>query len=193
VDYDTAPLARRPPAVGKPEASAISNLRNTGFKIKTTTRTRTSARYGWYSINHRQEEHGPSRRQVVPILMSNVQRSPRSRAPAAVFRRERPKVSSGCGGAWESSVSEVADDHIRLRQRQTVALALGLSPATVVVTTPSPGFASLPLSAACTRRAPRRGCGRSGRSQSYGRACSARSFRGPGPSFPRRPARYRAR
>jgi hypothetical protein len=46
VDHDASPLPPRPSAVGKPEGSVIRNLKNAGFKIKTTAQTRTCGQYG---------------------------------------------------------------------------------------------------------------------------------------------------
>ena len=73
---DAAPLPPLPAAVGKPEASAIRNLKNAGFKIKKTAQTRTSGQYG---VVLSQSWPGGTRarpKPVVRIVISNVQRSP---------------------------------------------------------------------------------------------------------------------
>lgn len=133
---DAAPLPPLPAAVGKPEASAIRNLKNAGFKIKKTAQTRTSGQYG---VVLSQSWPGGTRarpKPVVRIVISNVQRSPKPGTGGRILEGA-PKVSSGCGaiatisvlaGNVGSSESDVVDDHVRLRQHQTVAVGLALAP-----------------------------------------------------------------
>jgi resuscitation-promoting factor RpfB len=71
-----APLPRVPSVVGKPEASAIRNLKNAGFTVKMTTQTRSSGQDG---VVLSQSPSGGTRAKpnsVVRIVISNVQRSP---------------------------------------------------------------------------------------------------------------------
>ena len=71
-----APLPRVPSVIGKSEASAIRNLKNAGFKVKTTTQTRTSGQDG---VVLSQSPRGGTRakpKSVVRIVISNVQRKP---------------------------------------------------------------------------------------------------------------------
>ena len=65
-----------PSVVGKPEASAIRNLKNAGFKVKKTTQTRTT---GKDEVVLSQSPPGGTRakpKSVVRIVISNVQRRP---------------------------------------------------------------------------------------------------------------------
>jgi resuscitation-promoting factor RpfB len=73
-------LPRVPSVVGKPEASAVRTLKNAGFKVKTTTRTRTTGQDG---VVVSQSPPGGTRakpKSVVRIVISNVQRKPDDRA-----------------------------------------------------------------------------------------------------------------
>jgi hypothetical protein len=71
-----APLPRVPSVVGKSEASAIRNLKNAGFKVKKTTRTRTTGQDG---VVLSQSPSGGTRARpnsLVRIVISNVERRP---------------------------------------------------------------------------------------------------------------------
>jgi resuscitation-promoting factor RpfB len=71
-----APLPRVPSVVGKPEPSAIRNLKNAGFTVKKTTQTRTTGQDG---VVLSQSPFAGTRAKptsVVGIVISNVQRSP---------------------------------------------------------------------------------------------------------------------
>jgi len=91
-----APLPRVPSVVGKPEASAIRNLKNAGFKVKKTTQTSTIGRDG---VVLSQSPSGGTRakpKSVVRIVISKVQRGPTPagvaiapRATLRAFRRHR--------------------------------------------------------------------------------------------------------
>jgi hypothetical protein len=73
-----APLPRVPSVVGKSEASAVTVLKNAGFKVKKTTETRTTGRD---EVVLRQSPSGgtPAKaNSVVRIVISNVQRPPRA-------------------------------------------------------------------------------------------------------------------
>ena len=73
-----APLPRVPLVVGKPEASAIRNLKNAGFKVKTTTQTRTTGQDGVVLSQSPTEGTRARPNSVVRIVISNVQRNPES-------------------------------------------------------------------------------------------------------------------
>jgi hypothetical protein len=71
-----SPLPRVPSVVGEREAPAIRNLKDAGFKVKTTTRTRTTGRDG---VVLSQSPRGGTRikpRSVVRIVISDVERPP---------------------------------------------------------------------------------------------------------------------
>jgi hypothetical protein len=70
-----APLPRVPSVVGKPGASAIRNLKDAGFTVKTTTQTRTTGQNG---VVLSQSPSGGTRAKpnsAVRIVISKVQRS----------------------------------------------------------------------------------------------------------------------
>ena len=71
-----APLPQVPSVVGKPEASAIRNLKNAGFKVKKTTQTRTSGHDGVVLSQSPSKGTRTKPNSVVRIVISNVQRSP---------------------------------------------------------------------------------------------------------------------
>jgi resuscitation-promoting factor RpfB len=73
-----APLPRVPSVVGKPEASAIRNLKNAGFKVKKTTQTRTTGKDGVVLSQSPSSGTRAKPNSVVRIVISNVQRSPDS-------------------------------------------------------------------------------------------------------------------
>ena len=114
----------------------LRRSKNAGFKIKKTAQTRTSGQYG---VVLSQSWTGGTRarpKPVVRIVISNVQRSPKPGTGGRILEGA-PKVSSGCGaiatisvlaGNVGSSESDVVDDHVRLRQHQTVAVGLALAP-----------------------------------------------------------------
>jgi resuscitation-promoting factor RpfB len=71
-----SPLPRVPSVVGDPEASAIKNLKDAGFEVKTTTRTRTTGQDG---VVLSQSSGGGTRvrpRSVVRIVISDVESRP---------------------------------------------------------------------------------------------------------------------
>jgi resuscitation-promoting factor RpfB len=71
-----APLPRVPSLVGKSEASAIRSLKNAGFKVKKTTKTRTTGQDG-VVLSQSPTKGTPAKpNSVVRIVISNVQRSP---------------------------------------------------------------------------------------------------------------------
>lgn len=70
-----APLPQVPSVVGKPEASAIRNLKNAGFKVKKTTQTRTTGRDGVVLSQSRPGGTRAKPNSVVRVVISNVQRS----------------------------------------------------------------------------------------------------------------------
>jgi hypothetical protein len=71
-----ATLPRVPSVVGKPEASAVRNLKNAGFKVKKTTQTRTTGKNGVVLSQSRPGGTRAQPKSVVRIVTSNVQRSP---------------------------------------------------------------------------------------------------------------------
>jgi hypothetical protein len=84
-----APLPRVPSVVGKPEASAIRNLKNAGFKVKKTTQTRTTGQDGVVLSQSRPGGTRAKPNSVVRIVISNVQR----RSDAGASRNCTPGYS----------------------------------------------------------------------------------------------------
>ena len=71
-----SPLPRVPSVVGEREATAIRTLKDADFKVKTTTRTRTTGQDG---VVLSQSPRGGTRvkpKSVVRIVISNVERRP---------------------------------------------------------------------------------------------------------------------
>jgi resuscitation-promoting factor RpfB len=71
-----APLPQVPSVVGKPEASAIRNLKNAGFKVKKTTQTRTTGKDDVVLSQSPARGTRAKPTSVVRIVISNVQRRP---------------------------------------------------------------------------------------------------------------------
>jgi resuscitation-promoting factor RpfB len=84
-----APLPRVPSVVGKPEASAIRNLKNAGFKVKKTTQTRTTGQDGVVLSQSRPGGTRAKPNSVVRIVISDVQR----RSDAGASRNCTPGYS----------------------------------------------------------------------------------------------------
>ena len=71
-----AALPQVPSVVGKPEASAIRNLKNAGFKVKKTTQTRTTGKNDVVVTQSPARGTRATPKSVVRIVISNVRRRP---------------------------------------------------------------------------------------------------------------------
>ena len=90
-----AALPQVPSVVGKPEASAIRNLKNAGFKVEKTTQTRTTGKNDVVVTQSPARGTRAKPKSVVRIVISNV--------------RRRPDASRNCTPGYSWCLSPASD------------------------------------------------------------------------------------